>query len=55
MLNSRLILTEFFIMKYILSIDAGTTGITIQLFNDQLEIMDKEYSEFTQISAGIHR
>ncbi len=36
-------------MKYILSIDAGTTGITILLINSKLMIIDKEYSEFNQI------
>ena len=36
-------------MKYIVSIDAGTTGVTILLINHKLEIIDKEYSEFTQI------
>ena len=36
-------------MKYIISIDAGTTGVTILLINHKLEIIDKEYSEFTQI------
>jgi len=36
-------------MKYILSIDAGTTGITILLIDSELKIIDKEYSEFNQI------
>ena len=36
-------------MKYILSIDAGTTGITILLIDSKLKIVDKEYSEFNQI------
>ena len=36
-------------MKYILSIDAGTTGITILLIDSKLKIIDKEYSEFNQI------
>ena len=36
-------------MKYILSIDAGTTGITILLIDSKLKIVDKEYSEFYQI------
>ena len=34
--------------KYILSIDAGTTGITLLLFNKRGQIVIKEYSEFTQ-------
>ncbi len=33
----------------ILSIDAGTTGITILLLNDNLQIIDRSYSEFKQI------
>ena len=36
-------------MKYIISIDAGTTGITILLISNELKIIDKEYSEFKQI------
>ena len=36
-------------MKYILSIDAGTTGITVLLIDSKLKIIDKEYSEFNQI------
>ncbi len=36
-------------MIYILSIDAGTTGITILLIDSKLKIIDKEYSEFNQI------
>ena len=35
--------------KYILTIDAGTTGLTVILFNDKLKIIDKEYSELSQI------
>ena len=35
--------------KYILSIDAGTTGITIILFDKNTDIVHKEYSEFSQI------
>ena len=35
--------------KYILTIDAGTTGNTILLLNNRAEIVDKTYSEFTQI------
>ena len=31
--------------KYILTIDAGTTGLTVILFDDELKIVDKEYSE----------
>lgn len=34
--------------KYILTIDAGTTGVTILLLNHKAEIIDKSYSEFTQ-------
>lgn len=34
--------------KYILSIDAGTTGITILLLNQELQIVDRAYSEFEQ-------
>ena len=34
--------------KYILSIDAGTTGITIMLFDKNAKIIKKEYAEFTQ-------
>ena len=36
-------------MKYIISIDAGTTGITLLLIDNFLNIIDKEYSEFNQI------
>ena len=35
--------------KYILSIDAGTTGITIILFDKEANIVKKEYAEFSQI------
>ena len=35
--------------KYILSIDAGTTGITVMLFDNNANIKEKEYSEFSQI------
>ncbi|MBC8196959.1 MAG: glycerol kinase GlpK [Candidatus Marinimicrobia bacterium] len=35
--------------KYILSIDAGTTGITVILLNKFGDVINKEYSEFTQI------
>ena len=35
--------------KYILSIDAGTTGITAMLFDKQTNIVKKEYAEFSQI------
>ena len=35
--------------KYILSIDAGTTGITIMLFDKNANVVEKEYSEFSQI------
>ena len=35
--------------KYILTIDAGTTGLTDILFDDKLKVIDKEYSEVTQI------
>jgi len=35
--------------KYILTIDAGTTGLTVILFDDELKIVDKEYSELSQI------
>ena len=34
--------------KYILSIDAGTTGITLLLFDKNLTIKSKEYAELTQ-------
>jgi glycerol kinase len=34
--------------KYILSIDAGTTGITLLLFNKDAQVVKKAYSEFTQ-------
>ena len=35
--------------KYILSIDAGTTGITASLFDKYASVVHKEYSEFEQI------
>ncbi len=35
--------------KYILSIDAGTTGLTILLFNKKLKVEHKEYIELNQI------
>jgi glycerol kinase len=35
--------------KYILAIDAGTTGITILLFNKDAQVVKKTYSEFRQI------
>jgi len=35
--------------KYILAIDAGTTGITLLLFNKDAQIVKKAYSEFSQI------
>ena len=35
--------------KYIIAIDAGTTGITVLLFNKDAQIINKVYSEFTQI------
>ncbi len=35
--------------KYIIAIDAGTTGITVLLFNKDAQIVKKAYSEFTQI------
>lgn len=35
--------------KYILSIDAGTTGITVILFDKNTNIIKKKYSEFSQI------
>ena len=31
--------------KYILSIDSGTTGITVLLINKELKVVQKEYSE----------
>ena len=34
--------------KYILSIDAGTTGISILLFDNNAKVVQKVYSEFTQ-------
>ena len=34
--------------NYILSIDAGTTGITILIIDKKTNILDKYYSEFTQ-------
>ena len=35
--------------KYILAIDAGTTGITILLFDNNAKIVKRTYSEFNQI------
>ena len=35
--------------KYVIAIDAGTTGITIILFNKKAQIVNKVYSEFKQI------
>jgi len=35
--------------KLILSIDQGTTGTTVLIFNENLEVVGKGYSEFTQI------
>ena len=35
--------------KYILSIDAGTTGITVILFDKSTSVIKKRYSEFSQI------
>ena len=35
--------------KYILAIDAGTTGITLILFNRDAHVVKKVYSEFSQI------
>jgi glycerol kinase len=34
--------------KYVLSIDEGTTGVTVLLFNHEGEIAGRSYSEFTQ-------
>ena len=34
--------------KYILSIDAGTTGITVLIINKKMTIIDNFYQEFTQ-------
>ncbi|SVE29049.1 uncharacterized protein METZ01_LOCUS481903, partial [marine metagenome] len=34
--------------SYILSIDAGTTGITILIIDKQTNILNKYYREFTQ-------
>lgn len=34
--------------NYILSIDAGTTGITVMILNHDANILEKYYSEFTQ-------
>jgi len=34
---------------YILAIDAGTTGITLLLFNKEVQVVKKAYSEFSQI------
>ena len=53
-MNRKLIHCNYFeferrIMNpYILSIDAGTTGITIVILNDQAKICKKYYREFTQ-------
>ena len=35
--------------KYILAIDAGTSGITLLLFNKEAQVIKKTYSEFSQI------
>ena len=35
--------------KYIIAIDAGTTGITLLLFNKEAKAVKKVYSEFSQI------
>ena len=35
--------------KYILAIDAGTTGITILLFDNNAKKVKRTYSEFNQI------
>ena len=35
--------------KFVLAIDAGTTGITVVLLNKSGEVVNKEYSEFKQI------
>ncbi len=35
--------------KYVLSIDAGTTGVTLLLFDKNLNIKSKEYAELNQI------
>src|SRR5699024_2957486 len=35
-------------MGYILSIDAGTTGITVLIFDHEGNIQGRAYSEFTQ-------
>ena len=35
--------------KYILSIDAGTTGVTIIIFDKNANVIKKEYAEFSQI------
>ena len=35
--------------KYILAIDAGTTGITVLLFDSNAKIVKRTYSEFNQI------
>ena len=34
--------------KYVLSIDAGTTGVTLLLFDKNLKIKSKEYAELNQ-------
>ena len=34
--------------KYVVSIDAGTTGLTILLFDENLSIVHKEYTELNQ-------
>ena len=40
--------------KYILAIDAGTTGITILLFDNNAKIVKRAYSEFNQIYRKWH-
>ena len=35
--------------KYIIAIDAGTTGITLLLFDKEVKVVKKVYSEFSQI------
>ena len=34
--------------RYVLAIDAGTTGVTVLLFDRQATVVRREYSEFTQ-------
>ena len=34
--------------KYVVSIDAGTTGLTILLFDKNLSVVHKEYTELVQ-------